>query len=350
MTKKKGKKKVETRLRNTIVGILSTLMVIGSYWFSEQATKVELPHSEQPAALYSNQNRQDLQQTFLQAISHAKKSVLLLVYSLSDESIQNALKQKSEEGINVKVIFDGKSTPFADRKLGPKVDVLKRFGKGLMHMKILVIDGEQVLIGSANMTTDSLKMHGNLVMAFHSPELAETIKQKASTLTEEGPCTKCPPYEFKFADQKMELWFLPSKEDAADRIKQIVDSAKKTVRVAMFTFTRQDLAEAIVEASKRGIKAEVVMDHYCGKGAGAKVVKYLKKNGIDVRLSTGGGLLHHKFLWVDGKTLVNGSTNWTKSAFTKNDDCFVVLNDLNESQRKLLDNVWKVIKNESASP
>ena len=217
-----------------------------------------------------------------------------------------------------------------------------------MHMKILVVDDVQVWIGSANMTTESLRMHGNLVVALNSPELASIINEKANSFPEEGRCAKCPSYDFIFKNQKLELWFLPSQENAVSRVANVIDGAKKTIKVAMFTWTRMDLAQAIVKASKRGVKAEVVVDHYSGKGAGASVVKYLKKNGIPVGMSAGGTLLHHKFLYVDGKVLVNGSTNWTKAAFDNlNDDCFVVLNDLNESQRKLMDKLWKVIKNEA---
>lgn len=333
--------------RKSILSILIALMLYGSYWFTEEVSKPELPRSEQPAALYSNQTRQDLLLTFSQAISEAKKSVLLLVYSLSDETIINALKEKAEQGIDVRVIHHGASTPYADRKLGPKVNVLRRFGEGLMHMKILVIDDVQVWIGSANMTTESLRMYGNLVVGLQSPEMAQLIKTKAASMPEEGRCQKCAPHDFLFNDQKLELWFLPSTDDAVQRVKKVIESAKKTIRVAMFTWSRMDFAQAVVDASKRGVQAEVVIDHYSGKGASAQVVKYLQKNGIFVRLSGGGTLMHHKFLYVDGKALVNGSTNWTKAAFTKNDDCFVVLNDLNESQRKQMDRLWKVIKSEA---
>lgn len=353
MKKKNGNrnksKKITAVTRKSILSALIALMLYGTYWITEQASKPELPRSDQPAALYSNQTRQDLLLTFSQAISAAKQSILLLVYSLSDETIINALKSKAEQGVQVRVIHDGKSTPFAERRLGPKVEVLRRFApnNGLMHMKILVVDGEQVWIGSANMTTDSLRMYGNLVMALNSPELAKVIQTKANTVSEEGPCRKCSAHDFLFNNQKLELWFLPSSEDATLRIKKLIDSAKKTIRVAMFTWSRMDFAQALVEASKRGVQAEVVVDHYTGKGASAPVVKYLQKNGIFVGLGGKGSLMHHKFLYVDGKVLVNGSTNWTKAAFIKNDDCFVVLNDLSESQRKQMDRLWKAIKSEA---
>lgn len=343
-----SKKQIKTPLKKkSLVTLLVSILLVGSYWTAEQVTHSEVPRSDQEVTLFSNQTNHDLQLGFKQAISDAKQSILLIVYSLSDEHVINALREKAEQGVDVSVVFDGKSTPFADRKLGPKVKVLKRFGDGLMHMKILVVDDQQVWLGSANMTSESLRMHGNLVLAFNSPELAELVKKKGDSFPEEGKCSKCPPQDFILKDQKLELWLLPSAENAVARVEKVINSARKTIRVAMFTWTRLDLAKSIVEASKRGVKVEVVVDHYSGKGAGAAVVKYLKKNGIPVGMSSGGNLLHHKFLYVDGKTLINGSTNWTKSAFTKNDDCFVVLNNLNESQKKTMEQLWKVIKTEA---
>ncbi len=116
----------------------------------------------------------------------------------------------------------------------------------------------------------------------------------------------------------------------------------------MFTFTRQDFAQAIIQAAKRGVKTEVVIDHQSAKGASAKVVALLQKAGVSVSLSQGSALLHHKFLYIDGKVLENGSANWTKAAFTQNDDCFLILHELNDSQKQQMEKLWKVIKAESA--
>jgi cardiolipin synthase len=93
---------------------------------------------------------------------------------------------------------------------------------------------------------------------------------------------------------------------------------------------------------------EVVIDHYSGKGASAKIVKLLKEHHVPVRLSRGGPLLHYKFMYIDGKVLVNGSANWTKAAFTQNDDCFVVLHALTAGQRECMESLWQIIWSEGS--
>ncbi len=37
--------------------------------------------------------------------------------------------------------------------------------------------------------------------------------------------------------------------------------------------------------------------------------------------------MHHKFALFDGRTLLNGSYNWTRSAFTQNEENVVVGSD-----------------------
>ena len=57
-------------------------------------------------------------------------------------------------------------------------------------------------------------------------------------------------------------------------------------------------------------------------------------------------LLHHKWALIDKETLIVGSANWTTAAFTKNQDCFLVL-PLKEKEQKFMKNLWKVIQLES---
>lgn len=331
----------------------SMFVLIGSiaFWVQEQQHEIRTPDANTPIELYGNQINDNLSGTFSAAIEEANQSLLFVIYSLTDDRIIECLRNQSEKGVNVKVICDAKASPHVLKKLGDKVDLTRRFGPGLMHQKILVVDEEKVWLGSANMTSESLRMHGNLVTALHSPELANKIQQKAETIKEEGISLASLQENFIIGGQNIEMWFLPDhQQQALKRLKSLIQNAKKTIRVAMFAWTRFDLAKSVIDASKRGVKTEVVIDSRLGKGAGAKIVQYLKDNQINVALSTGVPFLHHKFLYIDKKTLVHGSANWTKQAFTQNDDCFIVMHDLTKRQAEQMECLWKVIKNESSPP
>lgn len=335
-----------------IFSLLCAFVVWTVFWFvgptrGTSSGDVGDTEGSKAAVLFANQNNDDLTKAFSKAIEEAKESVLLIIYTLTDPVIIDALKSKSLEGVKVQVICDARESPPVKAKLGNKVRVIRRFSPGRMHQKILVVDGKRTWIGSANMTTESLRMHGNLVTMLDDSSLAKHILAKAETIKVEGHNQPFSHEHFNIGNQNIEMWFLPDDKLGVERVLNLIHSANKTIRIAMFTWTRRDLAEAVIEATKRGVKAEVVIDSYQGKGSGAKIVKMLKDGNVKIALSRGGPLLHHKFLYIDGETLVNGSANWTRDAFTKNDDCFIVINQLNTSQKAQMEDLWKVIDTES---
>lgn len=342
MKKHKPKKSF---LAKAFVSLLVCLVMLCIMWLTENATpSIPSPQADRPAALYAHETQTDLRDVFSSGIKDAKQSILLIIYSLTDPTIIDALQQKAQQGINVCVICDAKASPGVRSRLGPKITVHKRISDGLMHQKILVIDKAHVWIGSANMTTESLQLHGNLVTTFHCPEMASVIAEKALSLSDDDGTGKEYPHQiFNIFGQPTELCFFPDDTQGVSRLLRLIQTAEKTVRVAMFTWTRQDLVEAVSEAKLRGVDVEVVLDYHSGKGTSSKVAKMLHKNGVPTYLGQGNGLLHHKFLYVDGKTLVNGSANWTKAAFTKNDDCYIILHDLTEQQKQFMDTLWKTI-------
>lgn len=141
---------------------------------------------------------------------------------------------------------------------------------------------------------------------------------------------------------------LPDDPQALKRIKSLINSAKKTVNIAMFTWTRKDLTQELIDAADRDVRVMAVIDNYSGKGASAKIVNMLKNARIPVSLSTGKGLMHHKFAYIDREILINGSANWTRNAFTNNDDCFIVLSPLTKAQQNKLDALWSHLQRTSA--
>lgn len=345
--KRSSKKRSLPRLKKAAFSAFIGLILLGLFWVTETLTEVRLPVSNQPAELYANQVNDDLRKSAIAGINTAKRSIHLIIYSLTDDSIISCLRQKSNEGVKVKVICDAKASPNVSSKLGPKISLVRRMATGLMHQKILVVDEAKVWIGSANMTGESLRFHGNLITAMESPAMAAHIISKAETMNEYDQGIPFPHRKFSIGGQQVELWFFPDDAHGVQRLAELIRTAKKTIRVAMFTWTRSDLAKEMIAARQRGVDTEIVIDHQQAKGAGAAVVKQLCKAGVPVSLSQGSALLHHKFLYIDGRTLVNGSANWTKAAFTKNDDCFIILQNLTEKQKTHMDRLWEVIASDS---
>ncbi len=312
--------------------LCSILIVVVCFYLTESRQYAEIKAGDSPV-LYSSICNDNLEEIFCEAIKEAKKSVLLVIYSLSDAKLIHALNKQAREGIEVDVIHDSTTPPWGFRKLCPHVHAVAIKLSGLMHQKILIIDQEKVLIGSANMTAESLKLHDNLVVGLINPELAAAIDNDLPFLS------------FSTGNQLAEYWNLPQKgKEGVKRLIELIDQATTSIRVAMFTWTHQELTRAIICAHNRGVHVEIILDRGQATGAGLQTYEKLLASGLDVSLSSGLGLLHHKFAWIDEKILINGSANWTQAAFSRNRDCFLILYPLTETQNQKMHTLWQKTK------
>lgn len=308
---------------------------------------IQLPGSDKPILIYSNHTHDDLSALYVNAIGNAKESITMVMYSLLDPHIIKALQDQSNSGISTYIVCDAKASPGISKKL-PKAHIIRRAGKGLTHQKILIIDNQDLWAGSANMTKDSLHVHGNLVFGISHPALAQAIATKIKSMDDDGWSTV--PFKHtktRIGSHSVEFSILPDDQAAVQRIINLLRTAKKCIKVAMFTWTRQDFTQEMIAAAKRGVIVEIVLDRYSGKGASAKTAKMLAEKKIPVRLSTGKGLLHHKFAYIDDEILINGSANWTAAAFEVNDDFIMIVEGLTEEQKEKMNRIWHAIQKES---
>ena len=129
-------------------------------------------------------------------------------------------------------------------------------------------------------------------------------------------------------------------------IVRLINSSKKTIDIAIYSFTSKKIAKALIDAHKRGVKVRVIIDWGNGKSRFC-VGPLLEKAGIEVRYKkgSGGGLMHNKYAIYDGKTVSTGSFNWTSNAEKRNDENLVVIeNDRNlvELYEKNFKKLWKL--------
>jgi phosphatidylserine/phosphatidylglycerophosphate/cardiolipin synthase-like enzyme len=122
-----------------------------------------------------------------------------------------------------------------------------------------------------------------------------------------------------------EVAFSPDRGATALVVKTIGE-AKQTIRVAAYSFTSKPIAEALLDAHKRGIDVEVVVDKSQAT-ARYTAATYLANQGVPVRIDYQYAIMHDKFIVVDGVTVEEGSFNYTAAAETRNAENVLVLHD-----------------------
>jgi phosphatidylserine/phosphatidylglycerophosphate/cardiolipin synthase-like enzyme len=112
----------------------------------------------------------------------------------------------------------------------------------------------------------------------------------------------------------------------------LISQARKSVYVAIYSFTRDGLARALIDAKNRGVEVKVIIEEENAYGQGSEY-RMLKEAGVDIRLDGNPALMHHKFMVVDGEIIVTGSYNWSTAAEDRNDENFVVIRDRSVAER-----------------
>ena len=135
------------------------------------------------------------------------------------------------------------------------------------------------------------------------------IERGYAALTAEAPVTLP-------ATGELEVAFSPHGGCTALVVK-VINSAQHSIRVLAYSFTSAPIAKALVDAHKRGVDVQVVVDK-SQKSARYTSATFLANAGIPVRIDFKHAIAHNKVIIVDSKTVEQGSFNYTRAAENSN--------------------------------
>ncbi len=154
------------------------------------------------------------------------------------------------------------------------------------------------------------------------------------------------------AEMIVQACFSPNGKCAAHVVREI-GSAKKELLVAVYAFTSDDLANALVQAKKRGVAIQIVLDRDFDLANPSSKGKFLDAQKIPVRRISGAkpvgaekdaGLMHQKFAIIDRSVVLAGSYNWTYAAENSNDENLLFFREaapLAEEYRRVFLRLWE---------
>ena len=150
-----------------------------------------------------------------------------------------------------------------------------------------------------------------------------------------------------------ECYFFPNPSNE-QRVVSMFRTCKKTLDLAIFTFTRDSIAQAILEAYQRGVKVRCIGDDGNSKVKGSDV-RLLASVGIPCKTDNNLRFhMHNKMAIIDNSVVITGSFNWTSQAVNKNQDNILFIEDKNiagqytEYYNKIWDSFNTVITQEEA--
>lgn len=106
------------------------------------------------------------------------------------------------------------------------------------------------------------------------------------------------------------------------RLCRFITSAERSIDGAFFEIESERIADALIDAHKRGIRVRLVIeDDYAGNAD----IQRLKSAGIPIVHDDRSGLMHNKFLVVDSFAVWTGSFNATDNGAVRNNNNAVIV-------------------------
>ena len=119
------------------------------------------------------------------------------------------------------------------------------------------------------------------------------------------------------------VYFSP-RGGATEAIISEISKAKHTIQLQAYSFTSAPIAKALLEAHKRGVHVEAMLDK-SQKTAKYTSATFLVNAGIPVLIDSKHAIAHNKIIIIDQSTLITGSFNFTKAAEEKNAENLLVI-------------------------
>ncbi len=308
-------------------------------------TKIDLPagfgvrgswfelYFTDPTSSWSPQRTGGPDGPIVTAIDAAHLTVDVAIYSLSLDSIRNALLRAHDRGIKVRMVMESDNMDSSDVQTlqDAGIPILGDRREGLMHNKFVVIDNSEVWMGSMNYTNNGAYDDNNNLMLIHSVKVAEDYTKEFNEMFVDdkfGPdvVAETPYPRVMINGTPLDIYFSPD-DHVANSLLDLISNAQESIYFMAYSFTSDELGQAIRERAQNGVTVAGVMDaDQVASNVGTEYDAF-NQAGLDVHKDGNPGLMHHKVIIIDKQIVVFGSYNFTSSAETRNDENVIVVYD-----------------------
>ena len=103
-----------------------------------------------------------------------------------------------------------------------------------------------------------------------------------------------------------------------------IDGASSEILIQAYSFTSAPIAKALLNAHKRGVKVEAILDK-SQRTANYSSATFLANSRIPTYIDSKHAIAHNKVIIIDRTTVITGSFNFTKAAEEKNAENLLVI-------------------------
>jgi len=265
------------------------------------------------------------------SIDSARLTVDVAIYSLSLNSIRDALIDAHNRGVQVRMVMESENLDRSDpQKIKDAgIPILGDRREGLMHDKFVVIDNSEVWLGSMNFTDSGGYTDNNNLMRIRSVKMAENYTKEFEEMFVDdkfGPdlVAETPNPRVTIDGTPIDVYFSPDDNVQASFV-DLVNNAQQSIYFMAFSFTADEIGDAVRNRARDGVVVAGVMETEQVNSNIGTEFDLFKQAALDVLRDGNDGQMHHKVMIIDESIVILGSYNFTNSAETKNDETLIVV-------------------------
>ena len=292
-------------------------------WFELYFTDPESPLASQKTG--------GVDAPLVDAIDSARLTVDVAIYSLSLNSIRDALIDAHNRGVQVRMVIESENLDRSDpQKIKDAgIPILGDRREGLMHDKFVVIDNSEVWLGSMNFTDSGGYTDNNNLMRIRSVKMAENYTKEFEEMFVDdkfGPdlVAETPNPRVTIDGTPIDVYFSPDDSVQASFV-DLVNNAQQSIYFMAFSFTADEIGDAVRNRARDGVVVAGVMETEQVNSNIGTEFDLFKQAALDVLRDGNDGQMHHKVMIIDESIVILGSYNFTNSAETKNDETLIVV-------------------------
>jgi phosphatidylserine/phosphatidylglycerophosphate/cardiolipin synthase-like enzyme len=194
----------------------------------------------------------------------------------------------------------------------------------------MILDGATVWTGSWNYTINDTYRNNNNALVLRSQQAVSNYQTEFDEMFSQGQFgptspANTPNQTFTHEGVGMEIYFAPE-DEVVDAMVAAVQQADQSVRFMAFSFTLDELGQAIMQKSQQGINVQGIFEK-TGSETEFSEMTPMRCAGLDVRQDGNPYILHHKVVIVDNNTVITGSFNFSTNATDSNDENLLIIRD-----------------------
>jgi phosphatidylserine/phosphatidylglycerophosphate/cardiolipin synthase-like enzyme len=251
-------------------------------WFELYVTNPESPLSPQGTG--------GIDGPLVASIDAARLSIDVAAYSITLNSVRNALLRAHDRGVTVRIVMESTNMDTSDvqRLLEAGVSIVGDNRQGLMHNKFMVLDRSEVWLGSMNFTDSGTYDDNNNMIRIRSTKIAENYSVEFNEMFERnlfGPdvLAQTPNPDVMLDGTRVETFFSPD-DHVLNALYSLLSTSGESIYFLAFSFTSNELGAIVREKAQAGLDVKGVMDEeQISSNTGTEFDPF-RQAGLDVRI------------------------------------------------------------------